>query len=248
MGKMSWQVIVGLGLVALSTLFYLLHYIIFRDPHHIFIYLVGDVAFVFIEVLLVTLILHELLNQREKRARFQKLNMVIGTFFSEVGMKLLNSLSARDPHLEKMRKELLVKEGWTEENFSAVGERLSRHDYGLEIGSDDLHQLKSFVQGKRDFLLRLLENPNVLEQEAFTDVLRAVFHLAEELEYREDFERLPESDRAHLVIDMKRVYRLLARQWLAYMGHLKRNHPYLFSLALRMNPFDRNASPIVKES
>jgi len=57
----------GLSLVVLSILFYLLHYAIFRDPHHIFIYLIGDIAFVFIEVLLVTLIIHQLLSDREKK-------------------------------------------------------------------------------------------------------------------------------------------------------------------------------------
>lgn len=55
----------------------------FRDPHHIFLYLIGDIAFVFIEVLLVTLIIHQLLSRREKQAMLKKLNMVIGAFFSE---------------------------------------------------------------------------------------------------------------------------------------------------------------------
>jgi hypothetical protein len=247
MEKKRWQLMVGMGLVVLSAVFYVLHYLIFRDPHHIFLYLIGDVAFVFIEVLLVTLIIHELLNQREKRARVEKLNMVIGIFFSEVGTKLLNFLSARDPHLEEIPKELLNKDGWSEKNVSRLGEQLNRYDYGLEIQNEDFRQLKVLLDDKKDFLLRLLENPNILEHESFTDVLRAVFHLAEELDYREDLEKLPNSDRTHLAGDMKRAYRFLTYQWLSYMGYLKNNHPYLFHLALRMNPFDRNASPIVKE-
>jgi hypothetical protein len=248
MEKTRWQLYVGMGLVILSAVFYVLHYLIFRDLHHIFLYLIGDIAFVFIEVLLVTLIIHELLNQREKRARFEKLNMVIGIFFGEMGTKLLNFLSARDPHLEEIPKELLVKDGWSEENVSRLGEQLNRYDYGLEIQNEDFRQLKVFLHDEKDFLLRLLENPNILEHESFTDVLRAVFHLAEELDYRDDLERLPNSDRTHLGGDMKRAYRFLAYQWLFYMEHLKRNHPYLFHLAIRMNPFDRDASPIVKDS
>jgi hypothetical protein len=31
-----------------------------------------------------------------------------------------------------------------------------------------------------------------------------------------------------------------------YMQHLKQNYPYLFSLAMRTNPFDANASAIVR--
>ena len=82
MKRFSWQILLGLSLIALSIVFYLLHYAIFGDPHHIFIFLIGDIAFVFIQVLLVTLIIHQLLNMREKRARLEKLNMVIGAFFS----------------------------------------------------------------------------------------------------------------------------------------------------------------------
>ena len=66
MEEKRWQLIVGASLVVLSAVFYFLHYLIFRDAHHIFLYLVGDVAFVFVEVLLVTIIIHELLNQRER--------------------------------------------------------------------------------------------------------------------------------------------------------------------------------------
>jgi hypothetical protein len=248
MRKKRWQLMAGVGLVVLSAVFYFLHYVIFRDAHHIFLYLIGDIAFVFIEVLLVTLIIHELLNQREKQARFQKLNMVIGIFFSELGTKLLKLLSARDPDLEKITEELLAKDGWSEKNVSRLGEQFNRYNYGLEIQYEDLSQLKDLLRDKKDFLLRLLENPSILEHESFTDVLRAVFHLAEELDYREDIERLPKSDRTHLVGDMKRVYKFLVHQWLFHMAYLKSNHPYLFSLAIRMNPFDRNASPIVKES
>ncbi len=37
----------------------------------------------------------------------------------------------------------------------------------------------------------------------------------------------------------------LIEQWLNYMRFLKDEYPYLFALAMRTNPFDREASPIV---
>jgi len=49
----KWKILWGAALILLSAFFYFVHYLIFRDPHHIFIYMVGDIAFVFIEVLLV---------------------------------------------------------------------------------------------------------------------------------------------------------------------------------------------------
>ncbi len=89
MKKHNWQISLGIILIIFSFIVYLIHYAIFRDPHHIFIYLIGDIAFVFIEVLMVTLVIHSLLNVREKKERLEKLNMLIVVFFSEVGTRLL---------------------------------------------------------------------------------------------------------------------------------------------------------------
>jgi len=246
MKRLSWQILLGLCLIALSTIFYLLHYAIFRDAHHIFLYLVGDVAFVFIEVLLVTLIIHQVLSMREKRTRLEKLNMVIGAFFSEVGTRLVACFSDFDPKLDRIRKELVVTNDWSEQEFSSVSKRLKNYDYGVEIQKVELEDLANFLTEKRDFLLRLLENPTLLEHESFTELLRSVFHLTEELANREALTQLPDTDYQHLAGDIKRAYVLLVHQWLDYMKHLKDNYPYLFSLAMRANPFDRDASPIVK--
>jgi hypothetical protein len=96
-------------------------------------------------------------------------------------------------------------------------------------------------------LLRLLENPNLLEQEAFTEQLWAVFHLTDELYYRSELTSLPDSDYQHLAVDAQRAYRALTSEWLKYMAHLLKRYPYLFSLALRTNPFDPSASPIIAD-
>jgi len=243
--KSNWQLKLGITLVVLSAVVYFLHYAIFRDFHHIMIYLVGDIAFVFLEVLMVTLIIHELLNRREKRQRLQKLNMVIGAFFSEVGFELLRVLSDWDPHLEGIRSRLKVTTLWTEEQFDAA-EALMK-GYKFRIAEEKLEpiRLRQFLAQKLEFLLRLMENPNLLEHESFTDLLLAVFHLSEELVARDDLGELPETDRAHLTGDANRVYGQLTGSWLEYMKYLRATYPYLFSLAVRTNPFDRTASPVV---
>jgi len=245
MKRFDWKTLLGLSLVILSAIFYFIHYAIFRDAHHIFLYLIGDIAFVFIEVLLVTLIIHQLLDQREKRSRLHKLNMVIGTFFSEVGSDLMKLFIEFDAHIGNIRKNLMVTNQWPGRQFLEVNKSLMNYDFKIESQKGDLEKLKRFLIGKRDFMLRLLENHHVLEHETFTDLLWAVFHLAEELENRVDVKTLSETDSAHISGDIKRAYVLLVSQWLHYMKHLKTNYPYLFSLAARMNPFDPNASPIV---
>jgi len=248
MKRLSWQVWLGMILLLLSILVYSLDYLIFRDSHHIFIYLFGDLAFVFIEVLLVTLILHQLLAQMARRARLKKLNMVIGAFFSEVGSGLLKMLSMWDSEIEILQDEFTAGDESGAAQFRLVAKWFETHKHKFRTGEIDWDEMKVFLVGKRDFLLRLLENGNLLEHETFTDMLWAVFHLTEELDAREILRELPEEDYSHLRVDMKRVYGQLARQWLDYMGHLGTSYPYLFSLAIRTNPFNRNASPVVRES
>ena len=247
MKRLSWQVWLGMILLLLSILVYLIHYLIFRDLHHIFIYMFGDLAFVFIEVLLVTLIIHHLLSRMARKARLKKLNMVIGAFFSEVGSGLLMMLSELDPDTENLQKEFGTERGSPKEELRQVSHWLSSHKYNLDESEVDWEGMKVFLVRKRNFLLRLLENGNLLEHESFTDMLWAVFHLTEELEARDSLRSLPDEDYRHLRGDIKRVYGQLARQWLDYMEHLKESYPYLFSLALRTNPFNHSASPIVRE-
>ncbi|MGC9554225.1 MAG: hypothetical protein ACP5EK_02835 [Thermoplasmatota archaeon] len=75
-------------------------------------------------------------------------------------------------------------------------------------------------------------------------MLRAVFHLTEELAHRKDFSGLPDTDLGHLATDIRRAYVLMVHEWLDYMQHLKDNYPYLFSLALRTNPSTRGPLPM----
>lgn len=245
MKRVGWQMLLGLSLIALSVVLYLVHYAIFRDAHHIFIYMVGDIAFVPVEVLLVTLIIHRLLSEREKRIRLEKLNMVIGAFFSAIGTRLLTSFSDFDPRLDTIREYLIVRDEWSDQEFYSVSQQLRNYDYRIDIEKVDLQDLRGFLVEKRELLLRLLENPTLLEHESFTELLRAVFHLSDELENREDVTLLPQTDLRHLTKDMERVYVLLVCEWLDYVKYLKASYPYLFSLAMRVNPFDLEASPLV---
>jgi hypothetical protein len=242
----NWRVTLGITLLALSTIGYLVHYLIFKDAHHIFIYLVGDIAFVFVEVLLVTLIIHSLLDEREKKTRMRKMNMVIGAFFSEAGIKLLDIISKYDPAIDEVTK-LSEKQGTPEDKFAELNRCLKKHDYEIRQEKMNLEELRSFLISKRRFFLRLLENPMLLEHEVFSHLLWAVFHLTEELEARKTLDDLPAIDREHLTLDTRRVYGQLAVQWLHYMRHLKTDFPFLFSLSMRTSPFDNNACPVIKK-
>jgi hypothetical protein len=249
MRKISWQVRFGVLLIVISALLYLIDYGIFRDAYHLEIYGLGDIAFLPLEVLLVTLIVDRVINNQEKRVLRQKLNMVIGTFFSDVGTQLLNSISDFDPHINRIRNTLIITNQWSDQDFIAASAHLKQYEYTIKLKKRDpqaldfLKGLRTFLMAKREFLMHLLENPTLLEYESFTDLLWAVTHVAEELAYRGDLRYLPGPDYDHVANDIKRAYSSLILEWLKYMEHLMKKYPYLFSLALRTNPFDPTARP-----
>jgi hypothetical protein len=243
--RKRWYVLIAIGLALLSLALYLIQFAIFHNAHLIYFYMLLSLAFLPLEVLFVTLIIDWLLTDREKRLMLEKMNMVIGAFYGEVGTELLRRFMECDPGRDEKREKFAFPGGMSEVDIA----RLRGTIYSLKFVADadecDLDSLKEFLLGRRDFMIRLLENPMLLEHESFTDILWAVFHLAEELDARKDLHVLPVSDMKHITGDMSRAYERLAGGWLSYMRHLEKNYPYLFSLAARLNPFEEEADPTV---
>ena len=237
--------IAALIFIVASAILYLVHYFIFEDPHHIFIYMVGDLAFLPLEVFIVVIVIERVLTRREKQAMLYKLNMVIGAFFSEVGNYLLSDLIGYFDNRSEISKNLNIKADWTAKDFKRADVFAYNLKIDLDIKKIDLEKLKSFLAQKRIYLLTLLENPNLLEHDRFTDLLWATTHLDEELEARPSLKNLPQTDLDHLAIDIERMYDHLTSEWLDYIQHLKSNYPFLFSLVLRTHPFQEQPSAVV---
>jgi len=244
--KIGWKVRLGVALVATSAVLLLVHYLIFRDFYHIAIFGFQEIAMMPIEVLVVTMILHSVLERREREEMLNKLNMVIGAFFSEVGTDLLQRLASFDTAMEETREHLRFDGTWTAKDFAAARGQLAEHDHRLEFELGDVDALKECLVSHRQFLLRLLENQNLLEHESFTEALWAVFHLTEELDARRDLTGLAPADLEHVEFDAMRAYEGLLSEWLGYLKHLKAQYPYLYSFAVRTNPFDADATVAIR--
>lgn len=240
----NWRVRLGIILIILAAILYTSNVFLFGDLRDTLFYLDIELAFIPIEALIIVLVLEWIISEREKSNLLHKMNMVIGSFFSEVGTELLAGISDFDSKTEKIRKKLIMTDSWTKEDFLEASKRIKNYNYQVYIGKDNpdsihyLQELKIFLVNKREFMLRLLANPNLLEHDTFTDLLWAVFHLTEELENRVDLTDLPKADYKHLAGDTERAYGLLVYEWLQYMEHLMEDYPYLFSLAIRTNPFN----------
>ena len=234
-------------LIGVAALIYLLRWQIFGYPNEMLRYLMDDVAFLLIQALIVWLVLDRVLRQMERESMLNKLNMVIGAFYSEIGTALMGAIASFDAEFCDVRPRLLVKPGWTAAQYADAKSLVAEYDFSIELQCGDLPGLKALLIQHRSFLLSLLENQNLLEHETFTELLWAVFHLSEELAVRPDVSCLQPSDARHITVDTQRAYRLLISEWLDYMRHLQTQYPHLFSFAVRTNPLDPEAEVVVTE-
>lgn len=231
-------------LAATSLLLYGVDYVLLnRNFRELSVWFLGNLAFLPLYVIIVTMMMERVIRERERQTLMRKLNMVIGVFFSEVGNNLLRELSPYVVACDRLRSHLLVGAAWKEREFREALDFLNNAEIRVDCSHCDKEKLKKFLVARRTFLVGLLENQNLLEHEQFTDLLWAVFHLMEELEARENFDNMPVADIEHINGDIKRAYGYLSHAWLAYMQHLKGEYPYLFSLAIRLNPMIENPDP-----
>ena len=185
-------------------------------------------------------------NRREQGFRHQKINMMAGVFFSELGNGLLRRLVPLDSSFNALSQILQVTDQWEKADFSNAEKHVDAHNFSINILQENLSELHAYLQEKTSLLLSMLENPILQEHSHFTDLILAVFHLRDELGNREDLSTLTQIDQRHLEGDIQRIYKLLVVEWLSYMHHLKNNYPYLLSLAMRTNPFNPKAKAAVQ--
>lgn len=239
-----WQITLALSLLGVSFLLYATRWTLFPSwatRNEMWRFFLGDIAFLFVQVVLVTLVLDGMLRRRQREEMLTKLNMVIGAFFSEAGTDLLDQIARADSRLGDVRDDLVPTMNWSSADYDRSKAAFIEHKPRIDLSSCDLEHLRDSLAAERGFLIGLLGNQNLLEHETFTDLLWALTHLGEELSVRPDLSALGTADSIHIAGDVKRAYTLLGTEWLAYLRHLQVQYPFLFSLAVRTNPLDAQA-------
>ncbi|MHB1453156.1 MAG: hypothetical protein ACYCYM_04260 [Saccharofermentanales bacterium] len=247
MKKNNVNLFLILILILISVIIYLLQLLIFRSPRDTEFYLLQDLAFMPLQVAIVSLFLNSFINEREKRTRLKKMNMAINAFFSGTGTSCLLALKQFVQCDREMQTALQIGVRWKPGDFDRIIPLVDHYDFKVDVQSGNLESLKAVLDENRGFLMSMLENSNLLEHDAFTDMLWALFHIMDELSAREEFAGLPQSDLSHLSLDVRRAYVRLLSQWISYMKHLEEDYPYLFSMAVRKNPYDDLRSIIIRQ-
>ncbi|MGC8491330.1 MAG: hypothetical protein ACP5SH_06305 [Syntrophobacteraceae bacterium] len=215
MAGLSWKMKVAFVLMGSSAILSLLHVLVFADLHSLLFYLALDVVFVPIQVLLVTVLIEQLMNERERQTMLRKLNMVIGAFFGQVGNTLIKMMGATCIDSSPLEQTLAVAQDWRKSHYREAAEFIQDYRWKFDLHKVRLQDLKELLLESRHFMLGLLQNPNLLEHDSFSDLLLAICHLTEELEARGSLQQLPRSDLNHLENDIQRAFTLLVREWLS---------------------------------
>jgi hypothetical protein len=239
----EWKWISKLAVIFIvaSAVIYALQIMLFHKDEETFFLLFQDMAFLPVHTLLVVIILETLLKRIEHMSMMKKLNMVVGVFFIEVGSELLRKFSLFSKTGPDTLEILRIDTDWSDNDFIKAQEKIRQTNFLIDSRNRHIGDMQTFFLDHRRSMIRMMENPNLLEHESFTDMLLAVLHLGEELVARSNLETTTEKDFIHLAGDMSRAYNALIIEWLAYMRHLKNEYPYLYSLAVRTNPFNPEA-------
>lgn len=236
MKRLKNNIILAGVLLGASVLTFLVQIYLFHNTEETYFLLLQELAFIPIHVLIVTLVLDELLSSREKQQKKKKINVIISTFFVEAGSSLIHHMSGFFANADQLGKKI-TRFDWSKKEMAAIKKEIGKFPLESCCREEKLTELRAFLQKEKQFLLTLMENTQLLEHDTFTDMLWAVFHVTDELESRRELVNLPPKDVAHLMLDIQRAYIQLVPEWLEYMKYLKKDYPYLFSLAVRKNPF-----------
>lgn len=223
------------GLTLLSIFIYLIQNAVFHDPEDTVYYLLGDLAFIPVQVIVVTLVIDRLVNYVEKRNNAKRINVIISSFFTEAGTELMAAMSRFNRNQEELCK--ILSTGDFGKNISLkLRKQLKAFRYDIYADPAELAEMQSKISAHKPYMLRMLENTNLMEHDSFTDMLWSVFHVADELDTR-NLGKLSGPDIDHLTLDILRAYSALNLEWIGYMNYLEREYPYLFVLAIRRSPF-----------
>lgn len=236
MGKLRDNVVFAIILTGSSAIIYIIQNAIFHQPSQTEFYIFQDMAFMPFQALIATLVIDRFLKIQEKRKQIKKINVVISTFFVDAGVNIMMAMSRFNQNHNEVCKIIKIEE-FIDNKGSSLKKVLGEFEYRFYANPSSLEDLALIMDKNKGFLLDLLENQNLLEHESFTDMLWAVFHVADELKTRGDLKRLSSAEINHISEDLLRAYTAMVIEWISYIIYLKDEYPFLYASAIRRNPF-----------
>lgn len=216
-------------LVALSMVMYLGHWLIYRDFDRIASYFYLHLSFLPIHALVLGIIIEEMVSFREKASRRRKLNLFLGIFFRQMGVDFLLKIADMLKNRAEFDRLIIVDQDWGHREFRRARQEIDKFHPQMQAKAEDIMSLMEQLKSHESEIMSMTRNPLLLEFERLHATLMSLFHLIEELHFRQPLHQLDPNAVNHLARDAGKSLRLLGKLWLRYMEHLKFTHPSLFN-------------------
>lgn len=224
-------------LLCTSAVLYALHYLIFRDLHHIGIFFLHELAGMPLEVILVSLFFDKLIEKTHEEENKSKLSIIETLFFNESGGNMLRYLSSFDPNSQKLSAILAVRMDWKSVDYQAARLHLKEYPFHLDVEKVDFFGLHYHLDERHAYYRNILENPAMTQSNEFTELVMKIYLMWEELDCRTDLYNLDLHEKHYLGELLTEIYEELAVYWLDNAhNHSIHNRPRLHRV-IETSPF-----------
>lgn len=152
MKKYKWEFKLSIILFCTSILLYFIQYSIFKNVKAQYENLFNQLSFLPIYILIVTVIIENLLNKKEKEVILKKLNVVIGVFFNEIGRDLLSGFSSCDINFDSIKNGFMFNNNSFEKQYNENIEKLKNYRANIQfVNTSKLIDLRELLISKGIF-------------------------------------------------------------------------------------------------
>lgn len=92
--KRDWKIKFSILMIIAAIIIFGTNYLVLKDTHSIVSYVWLHIGFIPIDIIIVAFILEDIMSRKEKEAIYEKLDMLISTFFTEIGNELIEEFSS----------------------------------------------------------------------------------------------------------------------------------------------------------
>ncbi|MDO4619497.1 MAG: hypothetical protein Q4B09_02645 [Lachnospiraceae bacterium] len=219
-------------LLLMSAVVYGIQLLIFHDPNTTEFYILQDIAFLPISIAVATVVIGQYVDSREKQERREKTQMLTSTFFTEIGIELLELLLPLTTDKETVNALLDRMDIDDDKTLDELRPVIRQSELPLKADEKSYETIRNLIIDRREILLIISSNPLLLDHEDFTKLLWALFHLLDEFRLRGTYTELSDGDLAHMEHDLEELLKLLLTSWARNVLFTKRNYPSYYNASL----------------
>ena len=210
----------------ISGCIYGLQVLLFHDLRNTEFYILQDLAFIPISIAITTVVVGNIVARRSREEAAEKAGMLRTMFFSDIGRVLMKKIDAiSEPSIPACFGNGMSVQKQQEIIRSTV--------VTVHTDRDTYEFIRTFLNEKKQDLITLSGNNNLMDQDDFTQLLGGLFQLLDEFSLRGSYEELGESDISHMNDDFARVLILLGTNLAASAEFQQKHFPDFYQKAIR---------------